>query len=298
MRPYVLPPLLIPAAVAWVGAARGDLVMLFLAGTGAVLAGGVAVTLRGAHLTRIAVVTISFATVPAAAAVPLARLAERQRPVPPYTGWRLRLPAASTARVYRIHGDRGCFATVRRTGLAWLWTLRDLERQVRTSREPVYLLADRDVPWRHVGLVLGLARSNGRKQVWLAVGRPDEEWPLYWLPLSLVAKPPGGAVRIKPATFRSATRGGRWDRREVRYAAEAVFRFRDRETRAVAELERWFRDERPGRFAAEDAAPYWAVVAAIDRLHRAGGRTVNLGALPEPTPEEWDTPQLPYPSQR
>ena len=293
-----IPLLLVPAAVAWFGAARGDVELLFLAGTAALLAGGVALAMPGARVWRVAVVTLSFATVPAAAAVPLGRLAEQRRADPPYIGWCLRLPTASTARVYRVHGDQGYFATVRRMGVAWVPTLRDLEGEMRSSKGPVYLLADRDVPWRHVALVLRLASDAGRSQVWLAVRRPDDEWPLYWLPVPLAAHPSGSAVQIEPAAFKRVTLGWSWSKREVRYAAEAAFRFRQRETRAVAELGRWFRDEKPERIEADDAAPYWAVVAAIDQLRLAGGRTIDLGPLPEPTPEEWKTGNLPYPTQR
>ncbi|MHC4493927.1 MAG: ExbD/TolR family protein, partial [Planctomycetota bacterium] len=255
---------LIPAAVAWVGAASGDKELLFLAGTAALLAGGFAVARPGARVWRVAVVTLSFATVPAAAAVSLGKLAER-RPDPPSGGWFVRsFPTASTARAYRVRGKGRLFFRIIRAGIGCPMTLRDLEREMRPPERPVHLLADRDVPWRHVGLVLGLASRAGREHVWLAVRRPDDEWPLYWLPVLLAAHPSGSTVQIEPSAFETVTLG--WRNREVRCATEASFRFRERETRSVAELGRWFREDRPGRIEADDAAPYWAVVAVIDQL--------------------------------
>jgi len=295
-RPYALLLLLVPAVVAWVGAARGDLELLFLAGTAALLAGGFAVAMPGARVWRVAVVTLSFATVPAAAAVPLGRLAEQRRPALHFIGWSLRFPTASTARVYRIHGDDRFLATVRAWGMGGYRTLRELEVGMRASQAPVYLQADRDVPWRHVGLMLRLASDAGRERIWLAVRRPDDEWPHYWLPVSLVAPPSAVTVRIEPAAFETMLVG--WMRREIHYATEASFRFRERETRAVADLGSWLGDDRPGRIEADDAAPYWAVVAAIDQLRLAGGRSIDLGPLPKPTPDEWKASRLPYPTQR
>ena len=249
-----------------------------IAGTAAVLAGGVALAMPGARVWRVVVVTLSFATVPAAAAVPLGRLAEQQPPAQHFIGWTLRYPTASTARVYRVHGDDRFLATVRAWGTGRSRTLRELELGMRSSHGPVHLQADRDVPWRHVGLVLRLASDAGRSRVWLAVRRPDDEWPHYWLPVSLAAPPSESTVRVEPAAFGTMLVG--WMRREVHYATEASFRFRERETRAVADLGSWWRDDRPGRIEADDAAPYWAVVAAIDQLRLAGGRSIDLGPLP------------------